>query len=110
MKQITDNLIEAAIAESSQKILLVDCSADWCAPCKKLKPVLEQIANENSEQIDVRVLDIEENPETVKKYQVRGIPTLLWFRNGSLVKTTVGSVSKQNLLSEMNNIAGPQAR
>lgn len=105
MKTVTDNTMEDVISQSSGKLQIVDCTAEWCAPCKKLKPILEKLNSDMSDKVEVHVLDIEENSETVKKYQVKGIPTLLWFRNGGLVKTTMGMQSQANLVSTIEELA-----
>lgn len=105
MKTITDGNFQEKLLGSNEKLLLVDCSAEWCSPCKKLKPILEQLAVEHADQVDINILDIEENPETVKKFQIRGVPSLLWFKNGILVQTTVGLLSKQSLVKEIADLS-----
>jgi len=105
MKSVTDITIEGVIAQSSDKVQVVDCTADWCAPCKKLKPILEKLNSDMSDMVEIHTLDIEENPQTVQRYQVRGVPTLLWFRNGEHIASTVGMQSVSALVGNIERLA-----
>ena len=83
---------------STQKVpVVVDFGADWCGPCKQLDPILEEIANENIDTLKVFKINIDENPMTPQKFGVRGIPTLMLFKDGNLVDTKVGSLPKSAL-------------
>ena len=83
---------------SSQNVpVLVDFGAEWCGPCKQLDPILEQIAIENSEKLKVFKINIDENPMTPQKFGVRGIPTIMIFKEGKLIDTKVGSLPKSAL-------------
>ena len=75
----------------------VDFGADWCGPCKQLDPILEEIANENINSLKVFKINIDENPMTPQKFGVRGIPTLMLFKDGNLLDTKVGSLTKSAL-------------
>ena len=82
---------------SSNKHVIVDFWAEWCGPCKQIGPILEQISDEKKNTINILKLNIDENPETPQKYGVRGIPTLMLFKEGKLIDTKVGSLPKSSL-------------
>ena len=84
---------------SDKNIVVVDFWAEWCGPCKQIGPILEEISVEKIDQVSILKLNIDQNPLTPQKYGVRGIPTLMIFKKGSLVDTKVGSLPK----SELNN-------
>jgi thioredoxin 1 len=86
------------VAKASGKVL-VDFTAAWCGPCKRLSPIVDEVAEELAGKIKVGKLDIDEAPMTASKFQVRGVPTLMVFEGGRPVQTSVGLVSKAKLLS-----------
>ena len=81
---------------SQSNLVLVDFWAEWCGPCKQISPILEEIANEK-ENLNILKLNIDENPATPQKYNVRGIPTLMLFKDGKLIDTKIGSLPKSSL-------------
>ena len=83
---------------------LVDFWAEWCGPCKQIGPILEEISKEKINLIKIVKINIDENPNTPQKYGVRGIPTLLFFNNGNLIDTKVGSLPKSTLNEWINSI------
>jgi thioredoxin 1 len=87
---------------TSEKPVLVDFWATWCGPCEMVAPVLEEIAAENGEKLTVAKLDIDENPNTARDYQVMSIPTLILFQGGKPVKQIVGAKPKAALLSDLS--------
>ena len=98
---ITDENFEAKVLKS-EKPILVDFWAEWCGPCKQISPILEEIANEK-DNLNILKLNIDENPTTPQKYNVRGIPTLMLFKDGKLIDTKIGSLPKSSLEDWINS-------
>tara|TARA_B100000513_G_scaffold81826_1_gene33576 strand:- start:321 stop:638 length:318 start_codon:yes stop_codon:yes gene_type:complete len=95
-KQITDDSFENDVLSSSQPVL-VDFWAEWCGPCKQIAPALEELAAELGDKVTVAKLNIDDNPSTPGKYGVRGIPTLMLFKNGEVAATKIGALPKSKL-------------
>jgi thioredoxin 1 len=93
---VTDDNFEQEVLQS-QTPVLVDYWAEWCGPCKMIAPALDQIATEYAGRLKVAKLNIDENQATPPKYNIRGIPTLMLFKNGNIEATKVGAVSKTQL-------------
>ena len=96
-KNVTDENFETEVLKAD-KPALVDFWAEWCSPCKQLAPILEEISNEMSEVFFAKH-NIDEQPNMPTKYGVRGIPTMLIFKNGELKGTKVGATTKSNIVS-----------
>ena len=99
---ISDESFEEEVLQSEQPVL-IDYWAEWCGPCKMIAPVLEEIATEYSDRLKVVKLNIDDNPQTPPKYGIRGIPTLMVFKNGQVEATKVGSVSKAQLTAFLDD-------
>jgi thioredoxin 1 len=99
---VTDDSFETDVLKSSEPVL-VDYWAEWCGPCKMIAPVLDEIADEFSGKLKVAKLNIDDNPNTPPRYGIRGIPTLMLFKEGEVEATKVGAVSKSQLISFLNN-------
>ena len=97
-KKVTDNNFDAEVIKS-QKPTVVDFWAEWCGPCKQIGPILEEISDEMSEQVTIAKHNIDQEPNTPTKYGIRGIPTMLLFKNGELKATKVGASTKSNILT-----------
>ncbi|EHD19704.1 MULTISPECIES: thioredoxin TrxA [Brenneria] len=93
---LTDGSFDTEVLQA-EGVTLVDFWAEWCGPCKMIAPILNEIAEEFDGKLTVAKLNIDENPATAPKYGIRGIPTLLLFKNGEVAATKVGALSKGQL-------------
>ncbi|MBC8952122.1 thioredoxin TrxA [Xenorhabdus sp. PB62.4] len=81
----------------AEGLILVDFWAEWCGPCKMIAPILDEISEEYAGKLTIAKLNVDDNPNTAPKYGIRGIPTLILFKNGEVVATKVGALSKTQL-------------
>lgn len=95
---VTDDSFESDVLKSDQPVL-IDYWAEWCGPCKMIAPVLDEIAGEYAGRLKVAKLNIDDNPNTPPRYGIRGIPTLMLFKDGEVEATKVGAVSKSQLVA-----------
>ncbi len=93
---VSDASFEDEVLKASGPVL-VDYWAEWCGPCKMIAPLLDEIAAEYSGKVKIAKLNIDDNPQTPPRYGIRGIPTLMLFKNGNVEATKVGAVSKSQL-------------
>jgi thioredoxin 1 len=99
-KPVTDETFETEVLQSD-KTVLVDYWAEWCGPCKMIAPILEAIAEEHGDKLDIVKLNVDDNPQVTQKYNILNIPTLGVFSNGEVVRELVGARSKSALLREL---------
>ncbi|EIJ44072.1 thioredoxin [Beggiatoa alba B18LD] len=100
--EITDLTFADEVLNADSPVL-VDYWAEWCGPCKMIAPIMEEIAKEYEGRVKVVKLNIDNNPETPPKYSVRGIPTLILFKNGNVEATKVGAISKSQLTAFLDS-------
>jgi len=100
IKHVTDSDFQAEVLESEQPVL-VDFWAPWCGPCRVVAPVLEEIAEERSENLRIVKLNIDENQQTAMNYQILAIPTMVLFRDGQEAKRIQGAMPKRRLEAEL---------
>ena len=102
-KHVSDTEFDKDVLAASG-LVLVDFWAEWCGPCKQIGPVLDELANEMKGKIEIAKVNIDENPETPQKYGVRGIPTMIIFKNGQPLATKVGAMPKSKLVEWIDSV------
>ena len=102
-QKVSDTSFETDVIKASQPVL-VDFWAEWCGPCKQIGPALEEIAVEYGDKLTIAKVNIDENPETPTRYGVRGIPTLMLFKDGQLAATKVGALPKGKLIEWIDSV------
>ena len=96
IKHISDDTFEKEVLQSSEPVL-VDYWAEWCGPCKMISPILDEVAGNYQGKLQIAKMNVDENREIPGKFGIRGIPTLMIFKNGQLAATKVGALSKSQL-------------
>ncbi|NVM01436.1 MAG: thioredoxin [Candidatus Helarchaeota archaeon] len=99
--EFTDENFQKEVLES-EKPVLIDFWAEWCAPCSMLAPIIEEISNEYRDKIKVGRIDVDKNPNTAVKYGIRSIPSLLFFKDGKVEEQLIGYQSKNNIIKKLS--------
>ncbi|MBO3750285.1 thioredoxin [Streptosporangiaceae bacterium NEAU-GS5] len=103
MKSVTDADFDSEVLKND-KVVLVDFWAEWCGPCRQVAPILEEIAAEQADKLTVVKLNVDENPQTARNYDVLQIPTLNVYKGGEVVKQIIGARPKAMLLRDLEGI------
>ncbi len=102
IKQVSADSFETDVLKSDAPVL-VDYWAEWCGPCKMIAPILDEVSKDYSDKLQVAKVNVDDNQDIASKYGIRGIPTLMLFRNGAVVATKVGALSKSQLTAFLDS-------
>ncbi len=102
IQQVTDDSFEPEVLKSDLPVL-VDYWAEWCGPCKSIAPILEDVAKEYGGRLKIAKINVDENQSTPARFGIRGIPTLMLFRNGNVEATRVGALTKSQLTAFLDS-------
>lgn len=100
-KQLTDNELAEVLA--SERLVVIDFWAEWCGPCKKISPIVDELATEYEGKVDIYKCDVDENSEICEKFGIRNIPTLIFLKNGEVVDRHVGTATKSQLAEKIDS-------
>ena len=101
--ELTDQNFDEVVLHSDKPVI-VDFWAEWCGPCRIVGPIVEEIGNDYTDKAVVGKLDVDSNPNVTRKYGIRNIPTVLFFKNGEVADKQVGAVPKSNLVTKLESL------
>lgn len=104
-REVTDATFADEVLASSKPIM-VDFWAEWCGPCRAVSPILDKIAEENSDKLDIVKLNVDDNPETAMKFGITSIPAMYVFKDGEIIKRVIGAKPKPALEADLADIIG----
>jgi thioredoxin 1 len=104
-REVTDETFEAEVL-NSDKTIMVDFWAEWCGPCRAVSPILDQIAAEHADKLEIVKLNVDDNPQTAMKYRITSIPAMKVYRGGEVVKTVIGAKPKPALEADLAEFLG----
>ena len=102
-KPVTDSSFEQDVLKATKPVV-VDFWAEWCGPCRQIAPMLEELSTELGGRVEILKLNVDENPQTPSRYGVRGIPTLMVFKNGQVAATKIGAMPKTQLVQWVESV------
>ena len=102
-RDVTDATFEQEVL-NSEKTIMVDFWAEWCGPCRAVSPILDAIASENADKIEIVKLNVDDNPATAMKYQITSIPAMKVFKSGEVVKTVIGAKPKPAIEADLAGV------
>lgn len=103
IKHVSDSSFDSDVIQSAKPVL-VDFTATWCGPCKMIAPILDQVAEEYRDRLEIVKVDVDDNQATAAKFGIRGVPTLMLFKDGAAVETKVGAMSKSQLTGFLDKL------
>ncbi len=103
--EIKDTDFQKEVLDKKDKLVVIDFWAPWCMPCQMLKPIIEDLAEELKEKADIYTMNVDECPEVSEKYNIKGIPAVLFFKNGEVVKELTGMQSKEVYEKEIEELS-----
>ncbi|WP_375401153.1 thioredoxin [uncultured Amnibacterium sp.] len=103
MREVTDATFDAEVLQSDKPVL-VDFWAEWCAPCRRVGPILQQISEEHADKLEIVKLNVDDNPETAMKYQITSIPAMKLYSGGQVVKTVIGAKPKPAIEADLASV------
>ena len=102
--EINDGSFQKEVLEN-KNLVMVDFWAPWCMPCQMIKPMIEELGEQMRDKVDVKTLNVDENKEIADRYNIKGIPAILFFKNGEVVKEMVGMQSKEAFIEVINELS-----